>query len=174
MIRQDGASYSLTLKNLRCFDCDLIVFNNKKLLDSLKEIHPSQLTVEKANKSNHLADYVDLAFIIDSGGKLSTRLYDKHDDFDLHIVSFPFLASNIPSGLSYGVYISQLIRYTRCCSHYDDFNYHHKCPVDRLLSQGYVALRLEKSFKKFYGRYQNIIEKYQRSVKEIVNDLFPR
>ena len=38
----------------------------------------------------------------------------------------------------------------------------------------YIALRLEKSFKKFYGRYQNIIEKYQRSVKEMVNDLFPR
>ena len=34
--------------------------------------------------------------------------------------------------------------------------------VDRLLSQGYRALRLEKSFKKFYGRYQDLIEKYQR------------
>ena len=30
---------------------DLIVFNNKKFLDYLKEIYPSQLTVEKANKS---------------------------------------------------------------------------------------------------------------------------
>ena len=55
---------------------DLIVFNNKTFLDYLKEIYPSQLTVEKANKSDHLADYLDLTFIIDSGGKLSTRLYD--------------------------------------------------------------------------------------------------
>ena len=53
---------------------DLIVFNNKKFLEYLKEIYPSQLTVEKANKSDHLADYLDLTFIIDSGGKLSTRL----------------------------------------------------------------------------------------------------
>ena len=90
---------------------DLIVFNNKKFLDYLKEIYPSQLTVEKANKSDHLADYLDLTFIIDSGGKLSTRLYDKRDDFDFHIVNFPYLSSNIPSGPSYGVYISQLIRY---------------------------------------------------------------
>ena len=90
---------------------DLIVFNNKKFLDYLKEIYPSQLTVEKANKSDHLADYLDLTFIIDSGGKLSTRLYDKRDDFDFHIVNFPFLSSNIPSGPSYGVYILQLIRY---------------------------------------------------------------
>ena len=153
---------------------DLIVFNNKKFLDYLKEIYPSQLTVEKANKSDHLADYLDLTFIIDSGGKLSTRLYDKRDDFDFHIVNFPFLSSNIPSGPSYGVYISQLIRYARCCSHYDDFRYRHKCLVDRLLSQGYKALRLEKSFKKFYGRYQDLIEKYRRSVNAMVSDSFPR
>ena len=92
----------------RCID-DLIVFNNKKLLDSLKEVYPSQLTVEKANKSDHLANYVDLTFVMDSGGKLSTRFYNKRDDFDFHIVNFPFLSSNIPSGPPYGVYISQLI-----------------------------------------------------------------
>ena len=44
--------------------------------------------------SDHLADYLDLTFIIDSGGKLSTRLCDKRDDFDFHIVNFPFLSSN--------------------------------------------------------------------------------
>ena len=71
-----------------------------------------------------------ITFIIDSGGKLSTWLYDKRDDFDFHIVNFPYLSSNIPSGPSYGVYISQLIRYARCCSHYDDFRYRHKCLVD--------------------------------------------
>ena len=31
---------------------DLIVFNNKKFLDYVKEIYPSQLTVKKANKSD--------------------------------------------------------------------------------------------------------------------------
>ena len=140
----------------RCID-DLIVFHNKKFLDYLRDIYPSQLTVEKAN----------------SGGKLSTRLYDKRNNFDFHIVNFPFLSSSIPSGPSYVVYISQLIRYARCCSHYEDFRYRHKCLVDRLLSQGYRALRLEKSFKKFYGRYQDLIEKYQRSVNVMVNDSFP-
>ena len=153
---------------------NLILFNDKKFLDYLKERYSSQLTVEKANKSNHLADYLDVTFIIDSGGNLSTRSYDKRDDFDFHIVNFPFLSCNIPSGPSYGVYISQLIRYERCCSHYDGFRYRHKCLVDRLRSQGYIFLRLEKSFEKFYGRYQDLIEKYQRLVKEMVNDSLPR
>ena len=60
-----------------------------------------------------------------------------------------------------------------CCSHSDDFRYRHKCLVDRLLSQGYIALRLKKSFKKFYGRYQDLIEKYQRLVNVMVNDSCP-
>ena len=142
-------------------------------MDYLKEIYPSQLIVEKANNSDHLGDYLDLTFIIDSGGKLSTRLYDKRDDFGFQILNFPFLSSNIPSGPTYGVHISQLIRYARCCSHYEDFKYSHKCLVDRLLSKGYRALRHEKSFKKFYGRYENLIEKYQRSVNVMVNDSLP-
>ena len=138
----------------------LIDFNNKTFLDYLKEIYPSELTVEKANKSDHLADYLDLTFIIDSGGKLSTTYMTNTMILTSTLSNFPFLSSNIPSGPFYGVYISQLIRYARCCSHYEDFRYCHKCLVDRLLSQGYRALSLEKSFKKFYGRYQDLIEKY--------------
>ena len=143
-------------------------------MDFLKKIYPSQLTVEKADKSDYLADYLDLTFIIDSRGKLSTRLYENNDNFDFHIINFAFLSSNIPSDPSYGVYISQFIRYVWCCSHYDDFRYHHKCLVDQLLSQGQIALRLEKFFKKFYGRYQDLIEKYQRLVNVMGNDSFPR
>ena len=37
----------------------------------------------------------------------------------------------------------------------------------------FFLLRLEKSFKKFYGRYQDLMEKYHRSVKVMVNDSFP-
>ena len=154
MIRSDHMRLVRSFNLCYRYIDDLIVFNNKKFLDYHKEVCPSQLTVEKANKSDHLEDYLDLTFIIDSGGKLSTRLYDKRDDFDFHIVSFPFLSRNIPSGPSYGVYISQLIRYARFWSHYHDFRYRHKCLVDQLLSQGYIALWLEKSSKKFYGRYR--------------------
>ena len=45
---------------------DLIVFNNKKFGDYIKEICPCQITVEKANTSNDLANYLDLTFIIES------------------------------------------------------------------------------------------------------------
>ena len=153
---------------------DLIVFNNKKFGDYVKEIYPSQLTVEKANTSVDLASYLDLNFIIGSNnGQLYTKLYDKRDDFDFHIVNFPFLSSNILSSPSYGVYTSQLIRYAKSCSCYDDLGYRHERLVDRLLSQGYEVKRLRNSFKKIYGRYPDLLRKYQRSVKDMMADSFP-
>ena len=98
---------------------------------------PSELNVEKANRLDDQANYVDLTFIIGNNNRLHTRLYDKRDDFNFLIVHFPFLSCNIPSGPLYGMYISQLLRHGRCCTYYDDFGYRYKLPVDRLLSQGY-------------------------------------
>ena len=143
-------------------------------MDYLKDICPSQLTVDKANKSDHLADYLDLTFIIYSGGKLSTRLYDKRDDFDSHIVNFPFLSSKHHLALlMVCTFHSSLDMYDAAHTMRISDIATSAWLIDRLLSQGYRALRLEKSFKKFYGRYQDLIEKYQRSVSVLVNDLFP-
>ena len=152
---------------------DLIVFSNKKFRDYVKHTYPTELSVEKANRLDDQADYLDLTFTIEQNSRLSTKLYDKRDDFNFRIVVFPFMSSNIPSSPSYGVYISQLIRYARCCTYYDDFTYRHKLLVDRLLSQGYKINRLRNSFNKFYGRYTDQVMKYQKSVRDMVNDSFP-
>ena len=42
--------------------------------------------------------------------------------FNFEIVNFPFLDGDVPRSPSYGVYISQLIRFARVCSNVDDFN----------------------------------------------------
>ena len=49
------------------------------------------------------------------------HIYDKRDDFDFDIVDFPLLDGDVPRRPSYGVYISQLIRFTRVCSQVEDF-----------------------------------------------------
>ena len=54
-----------------------------------------------------------------SDERLQIKLYDKRDDFNFNIVNFPFLSSNVPQYPVYGVYVSQLIRYTRVPSAYD-------------------------------------------------------
>ena len=48
-----------------------------------------------------------------SNGFVSSKIYDKRDDFDFDIVYFPFLDGDVPRVPSYGVYISQLIQFAR-------------------------------------------------------------
>ena len=69
-------------------------------------------------------------------------------DFD--IVNFPFLDGDVPRRPSYGVYISQLIRFARVCSHVEDINASNKCLTAKLLKQGYRYHTLRKAFSKFY------------------------
>ena len=55
--------------------------------------------------------------------------------FILHrlFVNFPFLDGDVPRSASYGVYISQLIRFARVSSHVDKFNTRNKVLTAKLL-----------------------------------------
>ena len=64
---------------------------------------------------------------------VKTKIYDKRDDFNFDIVNFPFLDGDVPRSTSYGVYISQLIRFARVSSHVDDFNTRNKVLTAYLL-----------------------------------------
>ena len=68
-----------------------------------------ELEIKDTTDTYRSASYLDLHLEIDSEGQLRTKLYDKRDDFNLPIVNFPFICSNIPATPAYGVYISQLI-----------------------------------------------------------------
>ena len=83
-----------------------------------------------------------------SNGFVSSKMYDKGDDFDFDIVNFSFLDGDVPRRPSYGVYISELIRYARVCSHVDQFNARNNYLTAKLLKQGYRyhKLTVEKLF----------------------------
>ena len=67
--------------------------------------------------------------------------------------------------LSYGVYISQLIRFARASAHVTDFNNRNKFLTPKLLKQGYRYHKLCKAFFKFYRRHFELSEKYHVSLK---------
>ena len=69
---------------------------------------PTELQLNRANSSDTEAPFLDLNLCI-SNGTVSTKIYDKRDNFDFDIVNFPFLDGDVPRRTSYGVYISQLI-----------------------------------------------------------------
>ena len=84
---------------------DLLNTDNTYFDGMVKQIYPSELQLNKANSSDTEVPFLDLHLTI-SDGFVSSKMYDKRDDFDFDIVTFPFLDGAIPRAASYGVYIS--------------------------------------------------------------------
>jgi len=83
------------------------------------------------------------------------------DNFGFSIVNFPDLTGNIPTGQSYGVFISQLVRYARCCQTLVDFKERTLNLVNRLLKQGFKFAKLCRTFNKFSQKYAFLLKKYK-------------
>ena len=109
----------------------------------VNKIYPPELQLNEANTSDTEGPFLDL-----------------RDEFDLNIVNFPFLDGDVPRRPSYGVYISQLIRLARVCSHVEDFNARSKCLTAKLLKQGCRYHKLRKAFSKFYHRHHELVSKF--------------
>ena len=77
----------------------------------VSRVYPSGLQLNKVNASDAKAPFLDLHLSI-SNDIVSTKIYDKHDDFDFEAVNIPILDVDVPRSASCGVYISQLIRFT--------------------------------------------------------------
>ena len=92
----------------------------------VNQIYPLELQLNKANTTDTKAPFLDLHLSI-ANRFVSSKIYDKRDEFDFDIVNFPFLDVDVPRRASYGVYISQLIRFGRVCNHVADFNARNKC-----------------------------------------------
>ena len=78
--------------------------------------------------------YLDLYFEINSEGRWSTKHYHKWDDFNFPFWNVHFYVATP----AYGVYISQLIRYSRYCGPYQDFLDRMQLLTRKLWNQGYL------------------------------------
>ena len=101
--------------------------------------------------------------VSNSNGFVSSKIYDKRDDFDFDIVIFPFFWMDVSHSTSSGVYISQLVRFARVYSHVTDFNARNKILIAKLLHQGYRYRKLRKLFflSKFYHRHFELVSKFK-------------
>ena len=135
---------------------DLLNIDNTYFDGMVIQIYQSELQLDKANSFDTEAPFLDLHLTI-SDGFVSSKIYDKRDDFDFDIVNFPFLDGDIPRATSYGVYISLLIRFARVSSHVADFNTRNQILTAKLLKQVYRYHKLRKTFSKFYRRHYDLV-----------------
>ena len=99
---------------------DLLNIDNIYFDQLVGRIYLTELQSNKANSSYTEAPFLDLNLCI-SNGRVSTKIYDKRDDFDFNMVNFPYLDGDVPCRTSYGVNKSQLIRFARASSNLNDF-----------------------------------------------------
>ena len=92
---------------------DLLNIDNPYFEGKVSPIYPAEMMLNKANTSDTEASFLDLHLSI-SDGFVSSKIYDKRDDFDFDIVTFPFLDGDVPRITSHGVYISQLFFLLGC------------------------------------------------------------
>ena len=144
---------------------DLLNVDNIYFEQMVNRIYPAELQLNKANSSDTEAPFLDLNLSI-SNGTVSSKTYDKRDDF--HIVNFQFLDGDVPRCTSYGVYISQLIRFARASSNVSDFNCQNKALTAKLLKQGYRYHKLRKALSKFYRRHCELVKKYNVSLRKLL------
>ena len=129
---------------------DLLNIDNIHFEHMVHRIYPAELQLNKANASDTEAACLDLNLSIHND-IVSTKIYDKQDDFNFDIVNFPFLDGDVPPRPSYGIYIyiSQLIRFARASTHVTVFNDRNKFLTAKLLKQGYRYHKLRKASSKF-------------------------
>ena len=138
---------------------DLLNIDNPYFEGMVNQIHLPGMQLNKADASDTEAPFLDLHLSL-SNGFVSTQNYDKRDDLDFYTVKFPFLNGDVPRRPSYGVYISQLFRFARVCSHVTDFNGRKKRLTAKVLQQGYRYYKLRRTFSKFYCRHYELVSKF--------------
>jgi len=88
------------------------------------------------------------------------------------IVNFPLLCCNIPAAATYGLCISQLIRYYRACGSYQVFLDRGLLLTRKLLNKVFLFVKLMSSLRKFYGRHHDLVNCCGISLSQMTTDMF--
>ena len=133
------------------------------------QTYPSklQLRVNKTNSSDIVTPFLNLN-LSTTNGIVSSKIYDKRNDFNFEIVNFPFLDRDIPRPLPIVYIYFSACSFCKVCSNVDDFNKINLFLTSKLSKQGYRYHRIRKAFSKFYHRHSELIVKYNIGLKTLL------
>ena len=122
---------------------DDIFIDNPEFEKHIPDIYPTEYQMNKAKTSDKETSFLDLNIKV-IGSDIQSSVYDKRDDFGFPLVNFPWFSGDVPRLPSYGVYISQLVTFARCCIYVLDFYSKTTQINSKLLTQGYRYHKLRK------------------------------
>ena len=126
--------------------------------NSYQEIYPEELVLKLEHKGSH-ATFLDLDLTVENG-KITTKLYDKRDDFHFFIVRMPNFHSNIPSSIFYGTVFSEILRIARASSSFASFSGKVREIFNRMEKQGGNKRRLVKQLLKAFENHSSVFRKF--------------
>ena len=133
---------------------DILNIDNPAFVEHIPDIYPRELQLNKANTSDKETSLLYLNIKV-FGNNIHTSVNDKRDDFGFPIVNIPWLSGDVPRLPSYGIYISQLVRFARYCTSVFDFHSKNLQLALKLLTQGYRYTSFEKRFESSLGHTLN-------------------
>ena len=136
----------------------------------MTDIYPEELVLVPGDADDQFCPFLDLQVAI-KDSIISTSIFDKRDAFDFSIVNFPTLTGNIPTRSSYGVFIGELVRYSRACTYYKDFEDRATLLITKLLRQAFTVRGLKASFFKFIDSHILMAQKYGLRVLSLVDKI---
>ena len=146
---------------------DLVLINNDgQMRRVMTDIYPEELVLVPGHADDQFCSFLDLQVAI-KDSIISTSIFDKRDA----IVNFSALTGNIPNRSSYGVFIGELVRYSRACTYYKDFEDRATLLITKLLRQAFTVRGLKASFFKFIDSHILLAQKYGLRVLSLVDEI---
>jgi hypothetical protein len=112
-------------------------------------IYPIAVTLNDTTISDREVYFMGMHITSSACARITMDIYDKRKDFPFKVVRYPDLRSLIPESLPYGVFTSQLVRYSRICTSSAKFIYRSRLLAQQLLSHLCTPRKLRRFFNRF-------------------------
>ena len=159
------------LQNIFRFQDDLLVLNDNGYFDTIyHDIYPVVMVLNNTNVSPQKVNFLDITVSVYQG-KFRYECYDKRNDFNFNVISFPYMCGNLPLVQMHGLFVSQLVRYCYTNSTFNAFVECSKTLYKKLIVQGFQPLRLRRNFDKFCQQHLDTWSKFGHdmfSVKDVI------
>ncbi|MGA9041563.1 MAG: hypothetical protein WB421_13590 [Terriglobales bacterium] len=144
-------------------------------------IYPACLHINDTSANGYVHFLGMKIFPNHANNGLHLQVYDKRKIFPFHVRNYPYLESNIPQSICYGVFVSLINRFHRICTHMHDFFMTSVELACLLANRGYNIRKLSRLFALFVRngvRYQKcpwrpILNRFLRRVRTTYHS-FPR
>ena len=156
LIKQNNVSLASKFAPISRYLDDIITVNFDDFGKVAKDIYPTELLLEKNTGDGKSDTFLDLDIHV-SDGQYNINIYNKTDYFNFHVISFPFLDSNISNNVCYNAFSSQLFRFCKLVSSVSHFVSKSSNLYNKLVERGYDSDLLFKKFSHFLNYHDQLV-----------------